>query len=447
MIEQILQHVRINAQKLGYEILIRPFVRHVGVLTVANGVGAVLSLVQGVFVARWLGPELYGVATLVMSIPSLVYTFFDARSAEVSVKFLSEFDARGERERALAMCKLGYAVDLAIALLTFFSVLVTARWVASRIVQRSEMEMLILVYAAAFLLRAFVGTSYAIMASLGRFLLIATIEILTTILRVGIVLGLILAGWQVAGFVWGNVVSIAVTGLLYSVYAYSLAKRQWGGSWLRGNWQWLKEHGREIFGFLAYNDLGALWGMIPKQLDIIILGYFRGPTEVGYYKLAKTISSRVGYLVGPLQSVVYPDLARLWGIGDRLRFWRKVKHLAWKVGAPLGLLILAAIACVPLILPVIFGLSFNSAVPATQILFIGYGLWLVFFWLRPLFMAHGWMREWAIFIGLYAFISFVGWLIFVPYYGYIALCLWWLLALIIGYIGLPLLWLYLKGNK
>jgi len=447
MVEQLLQRVRISAQRLNHSILNRPFVRHVGALTVANGINAVLSLLQGIFVARWLGPELYGVAALVMSIPSLLHTFFDPRSVEVSVKYLSEFDAKGERERALAMCKLGYTVDLAISLLTFFVVLITARWAASRIVQRSEMAMLIIVYAAAFLPKAFVGTSYAVMASLGRFLLIATIEILTTILRVGFVLGLILAGWQVAGVVWGNTIVTLVAGLIYSVCAYSLAKRQWGNSWLKGNWQCLKGLRREILGFLAYNDLSVLLNMIPKQLDIVILGYFRGPTEVGYYKLAKTISSRVGYLVGPLQSVAYPDLARLWGIGDRVGFWRKVKHLAWKVGTPLGLLIFVAIACVPLILPIIFGLSFKSAVFATQILFIGFGLWLIFFWLRPLFMVYGWVREWAIFISLYALISLVGWLIFVPYYGYIALCLWWLLALIIGYIGLPLLWVYLKGNK
>ena len=89
------------------KVIERKFVRDVGVLTIGNGVAAVLSFTQTILVARWLGPELYGVAALVMSYPSLVYTFFDARSSEVSVKYLSEFHARGEHERALAMCKLG----------------------------------------------------------------------------------------------------------------------------------------------------------------------------------------------------------------------------------------------------------------------------------------------------------------------------------------------------
>src|SRR5574342_174913 len=93
------------------KVMGRKFVHDVGVLVVANCAGAGLSLIQGILVARWLGPEQYGIAALVMNYPSLVYTFFDARSVEASVKYLNEFHAGGEPNRVLAMCKLGYVVD------------------------------------------------------------------------------------------------------------------------------------------------------------------------------------------------------------------------------------------------------------------------------------------------------------------------------------------------
>src|SRR5437588_426705 len=99
------------------KILGRKLVRDVGVLTFANSVIAALSLVQGMLVARVLGPELYGITALVMSYPDLLYSLFDAKSVEASVKYLSEFHARGERDRVLAMCKLGYIVDFVIAAL------------------------------------------------------------------------------------------------------------------------------------------------------------------------------------------------------------------------------------------------------------------------------------------------------------------------------------------
>src|SRR5712692_4268608 len=112
------------------QVIGRKFARDVGILTVANFVGAALSFVQGILVARWLGPELYGVAALVMSYPNVVYTFFDARSIEASVKFLSEFHGRNEREHVLAICKLGYAVDFAIASMSVLVVVISAPWAA-----------------------------------------------------------------------------------------------------------------------------------------------------------------------------------------------------------------------------------------------------------------------------------------------------------------------------
>lgn len=39
------------------QVIKRKFVRDVGVLTIANLVAAMLSFAQGIFVARWLGPE------------------------------------------------------------------------------------------------------------------------------------------------------------------------------------------------------------------------------------------------------------------------------------------------------------------------------------------------------------------------------------------------------
>jgi len=61
------------------KVIGRKFVQDVGVLTVANAVGVVLSFIQVIVVARWLGPKLYGVAALVMVYPSILFGFLSAR--------------------------------------------------------------------------------------------------------------------------------------------------------------------------------------------------------------------------------------------------------------------------------------------------------------------------------------------------------------------------------
>jgi len=401
LVEQLLKRVHIGAKQLNRSILSRSFVRNVGILTIANGVGAVLSFVQGFLVARWLGPELYGVAALVMSVPSLVYTFFDARSVEASVKFLSEFDTRGEQERALAMCKAGYAVDFAVAGLALLVVLLLAPWAAKSVVHHPDMAWLIILYGSAFFPRALVGTSYAVLATLERFPTIAFINTLTNVVRVGVVLGLVGLGWRVVGVVLGNAIAMVATGLLYGALAYGLAKNRWGRSWLFADWRHLKGRRKEILAFLAFNDLNALLGMIPKQLDVVILGYFRNPTDVGFYKLAKNLAASMGYIVGPLQSVVYPNLSKLLAISNSTFFHNRIRQLAYRVGLPLGLSALVGALFVPWFIPLLFGQEYRPAIFLTQMLLVGCGVWLAFFWLRPAYMAKGCIRQWTSGIALY----------------------------------------------
>jgi O-antigen/teichoic acid export membrane protein len=384
------------------KLIARKFVRDVGVLTIANGVAASLSFMQAILVARWLGPELYGVAALVMGYPGIVHTFLDARSAEASVKYLSEFDARGERDRIIAMCKLGFVVDIAIAALMFLIVVVTAHWAAQRMVHCPDALGLIIVYAAAFLPRALIGTSYAVLATLGRFSLIAFLDLLTIAIRVTFVLGGLLLGEKVSAVIWGNTASLTFAGLAYVVVAMILALRVWGALPWQGDWQTLTGRRGQIFRFLAYNNLSTLLGIIPKQLDVILLGYFRGPTEVGYYKLARNLAGAVTYLVRPLQSVIYPELSRLWGAEERKALWQKVRRLAIYIGAPVGVAVLAGTLLIPLALPVLVGHDYSPAVGVTQLLLFGSAVWLAFFWLRPLYFAIGQIRQWTFGISAYS---------------------------------------------
>jgi glycosyltransferase involved in cell wall biosynthesis len=87
-----------------------------GALTVANFVGAALNFVQGILVARWLGPELYGVAALVMTYPNFVYGLFDARSVGASVEILGRYHALGQRnEMVVTVLRAVLIVGLVLA--------------------------------------------------------------------------------------------------------------------------------------------------------------------------------------------------------------------------------------------------------------------------------------------------------------------------------------------
>lgn len=377
------------------KVIGRKFVQDIGVLTVGNFAGAALGFVQIILVTRWLGPEQYGVAALVMSYPALLYGFLDARSSIATVKYLGEFRAKGESSRALAMCKLGYGLDLTIALMTFLLVAVTASWAGANVVHMPNIAPLILIYAVAFFPRALVGTSRAVLSVFGRFNLLAWTELFTTALRVAVILGLVLSGWGVAGVIWGNAVGMVASGVLLAMLAYPLVWRAWGTSWLSGSWRELRGQRREILRFLFFMDLSELLGLFVKQFDIVTLGYFRGPQEAGYYRLAKSLARIASYLVGPLQSVSFPRLALLAGAGKRSELKEIVKKLAFWVGLPFGAVGFGGILLVPWVMPLLVGPSFAPATVAAQLLMAGSAVWITFFWLRPLYVADGRIGFWT----------------------------------------------------
>lgn len=408
-------------------------VRNVGVLTIANATGLTLNLSLGVLVARWLGPTSYGVAALIMSYPALVLMFFDARSGEASTKFLAEFHAAGRREEALAMWQLGVLMDLGIAVAALVVVAVTAPLAVQQLGLPDDAAWLVVASAAGSVPRGLVATSSSVMATLGRFPALAAADAIVTFGRVLVILGLVLAGYGVAGVVLGNALGAAATGCAYAVLGLRGARSAWGDPLGGNHLTSLRGRRREIFRFVVYSDLYALIGLVQKRLDVVLLGYLRGPSDVGYYALAKNVVALANQVVGPLQNVAYPEMLRLHAAGGeaaiRARLRRGLPLLA-AVGFLGGAV---AIVLVPTAVALLVGARYAPAVPIAQILLVGMATWLVLFWFRPMLLVVGWIGPWTIGWAGVAVVNLLLWLLLVPPYGAVGAALGWTASIVLGY--------------
>jgi O-antigen/teichoic acid export membrane protein len=404
---------------IGTTWLGRPFVRHVGILTVSNVAGAGLNVILGVLVARWLGPALFGSSALVMTYPGLLYSILDARSSEASVKYLGEFQSRGDRGRALAMCRLGYLVDLCVAVGACAFVALTAGWAAARIVHHPEFSGLMVGYTLALVPASLAGTSTAVLVTFRRFRTVAWIEAATTVVRFCVVLWLVTAGWQVAGVVWGNAIAMGTNGLLYGLASALVSRREWGGVLNDGSGATLAGRRREVLGFLAFSSVHATLGMVSKQLDVAILGFFRGVTEVGYYRIAKSIAGLVSLLIGPLQTVSYPALIRVWASNGAQALKRSVWKLTLLVGVPLALATAVAALLVGDALALLVGAAYLPAVFTARVLLLNAGWQVMFFWLRPAYMATGRLGSYVLASSVASAGLILAWMVAVPPLGHV----------------------------
>ena len=405
-----------------------------------------LNFLQGILLARWLGPNSYGIIALIMSYAGFIFTFFDARSVDVSIKYLSEFIEKKEELKLLAMCKLGYIIDFGITVFSFLIIAASARWAAAHLIHDPEVAFLLVLYGFSFIPRSLVATTHALLVTLGKYYLLSWLNIIVTAVRVVLVVSLVLLGFNIKGAIWGIAIGTIFHGILFGIIAYRLFRHSWHTLPFHASLSGLKGRTREIIKFLLYNDVNALLGVISKQFDMILLGYFRTPTDAGYYKMAKNGSSAFGYLSSPLQLTTYPELSRLWSGNNPQAYKQKLRQLLF----PYGLLAAAAgLVCVPFLKWAILltvGNKYLPALPGIQILWIFTSLQLAFYWLRPAYMAAGYIMQYVNLSVIATALTLAGFLVAIPTAGYIgaSLCI-----LIFGtmHIAASLIYLWKLINK
>lgn len=369
------------------------FARQVSTLTLSNVLVALITIAQGVVVARILGPSRYGTAVLIMAFPGVLFAVMDARTRDAIIKYLSAFDKEGDGVRARAVVRLGYSVDLVIATLTIAIIAVLAHWGSRVIVKTPGYEALMVVYSASYLLFALEGTSSSVLSVARRFSTLAWITVASALFRSALIVGLVVAGYGVVGVVLGNAAGLAAVGAASALAAHA-DYRRWGSGGRRW-WHELAGYRREIARFLAYNDLSGLFGVATKQLDVVILGYYRGSTAVGWYRLAKSIVGGIGYLQRPLQSVVFPRIARLQDLESAADRRALLARLATWVSVPLAGLCFVGVWLIPPAVRILVGEAYAPSILAAQLLFVAGSLGLASFWVRPLYLSTNGEKAWA----------------------------------------------------
>jgi len=86
---------------------------------------------------------------------------------------------------------------------------------------------------------------------------------------------------------------------------------------------------RDIFSFLGSIWLWSTLRMLPREFDIFLLGGLLGPSSVGLYKIAKQFGTLVSRIYTPIYQAVFPDI----NIMKQKRHYQKIKKLLSKLTA------------------------------------------------------------------------------------------------------------------
>lgn len=361
-------------------------------LYAAEAVDAVFGLIQFPLVTRILGATQYGLLALLQSWIAVLGQIFSIQLREVIIKYLTEYLAGKQHDEARAVVKLAYLIDLSLSVVFIVVVFLTAPLGARLFIKSPDAVSLIWLQGVSLLMSASSGVSVAIIMVYDRIGWLSIYNMISSaVLFVALLVALFggfgLTGVIVAYGVWNLARSIA--GLWK---ATALVHESTGQGWLSAPLRSLLPERRPIFVMLFSMNIDAFRKIALANVDVLVLGLFSSLGLVGVYKLAKQLSGYVGRLSQPIYRLTYPEIARLYGVGDMAAVWAFAGRLSrWMLVALAGGFTAIYFFGEPLIL-LVFGPEYADAIPLFFIVVTG-NLWLVFVFAPGLLLTLGRARD------------------------------------------------------
>ena len=329
------------------------------------------SYVYRILMGRLLSPYEFGLLNLALPLQFFVVVLASSGIAPSLAKFIAEENARGELRR-----RDEYAASSLLYYTLFGAVLGGAFFAAAPLLGEvfSEPELVPTIRISALALPfgfAFAAVS-GVLQGLGRF---GTLSFLLTgqqVLRILIALLLILLVSATAnGAILGSTLGFA----LASLSAYLLLRRG-GISMARRSF----EAFRRVLVFSIPVSVTSVAAFALAYVDILLLGVFQPPQEVGIYSAASP-TSRLGLaFASALTAVLLPRVASLKAGNSTSEIRANVKRSYAMLLPLLGAITVVALLFAEPIIVLLFGSAYAEAANPFRILSVGslfYGMFTV----------------------------------------------------------------------
>ncbi len=342
----------------------RKFVRDTAILQLGDTANLAVAFITSVLLARLLTPSGYGVYALIYALFGLITVTGDLGLARATMTQLAEVFTLKRREEAAELC--GYFVKLSLVLgLSLVVVgLIVGPPAAGKFYGNPEIGWLAALLTTEMLLGLPRNLARVAWQASRRMGLLSGFEVARSLVKLGLVIGLLLAGWGVKGAVLAEVLASALASLAAWPMMVRLSKEDpavfpgLGEIALQAVRVPLKKH--FAFGFKIVLDRNII--RILEAAPFLILGALGSSAAVGYLRVAW---GAINLSLNLLQAVAKNLAARLPQLraqGDAVGFWRIYFQTSLAGGAIslIGVGLLAALA--PWLVELFYGAEFLPAV-------------------------------------------------------------------------------------
>ena len=322
---------------------------------------AVISVLQVAFVVKELGVEKYGIVTLIITLPSLIFRATHSRNSDVTLLTL-------KKDQSVFSDSLFF--DFFIGLFSFTICYLIFYSELGNYFGIQTITPIILLYLFSRILQTFSETSKAILIFNGKMKSFSSLEFFTVLVRFLSILFLFTIDPSIESYLIAQTIYSSTYGLL-GVY---LASRY--ANFQLINFTSLCKYFERIKKSYVKLRFDQIVGLIPQHLDVILLGIISDISSVGIYKFAKKLIEPINYIVVTFNPWLQNKLKESSTSFEINIFFKKILlPLSWVIS----------------IMYVVFGKNvililgteeFNDSYIPMLILLIGFIFYLYTFWIR-----------------------------------------------------------------
>ena len=322
---------------------------------------AVLAIIQIRIVAQSLGPESYGVIGVYLGIIGLCFRFLSSRNSDLVLINYKSYDRNFLRSSMIfELCMGLFSVIISLSLL-----LITANYGLLDI-KSIPNYLLLFICSRVFLnlLEVFKGT-YTYKGDMKTY---SMVESSASILRFALVVFFILQNPTIENFFIALSLHSFLTGLIvFFVLIFSNQNKD-------------KKVGLKEYIKISKNNFFKIRtdqavGLIPAQLDVVILGLLTDFYSAGIYRVARKLVEPVNYIVVAFSPWMLNKINK----DDKYNF----RKLIFNILIPISIgIILIYIIYGEDMLILIAGIDYISSYTPLLILLMGYIFYLLTFWSR-----------------------------------------------------------------
>ncbi len=284
-----------------------------------TGIGYTLPLLAALLtipiMVNKLGVDLYGLYIICVSLIGFM-ALVDLGIGQTVVKYVSGYEATGQREKVEPMLRVAFLVYLVLGFASVVCLYVFAPVLAAGLYEQADRQALaqeVLRVTALPLFFSYVNQFFLnVCKAYHRFDLSAIIHNVGNLAGIALASVLLLAGYSLKEVIWGYAFIQFVTfvcGYLASMYALPAG--------IRPTPAFDPIIFDEIVSFSAYTFVGNVIGSLVSRADKLLIGIIIGTDAVTYYQIPFTIAQMANGIIHMLVNITFPRFSEMFSLRDK----------------------------------------------------------------------------------------------------------------------------------